>query len=118
MTGRVNAPAAGSRVRVEGDLFHGRVPAGAVYVGRATPGLRASLYANPYPVRVHGLPEASRLYLEHLASRPDLLAAAQCELAGKDLACWCPLPAEGGPDLCHAAALLRLVSMEAGRPSG
>jgi hypothetical protein len=96
------------RVRVTGDLFHGRVPEGAVYVGRSAPGLRASPYANPYPVRVHGLAEASRLYLEYLASRPDLLAAAGRELAGKDLACWCPLPAAGEPDLCHAAALLHL----------
>jgi len=36
------------RVRVLGDYFHGRVPAGAVYVGRAAPGLPASRYANPF----------------------------------------------------------------------
>ena len=30
------------------------------------------------------------------------------ELAGKSLACWCPLPAEGQPDLCHAAVLLEV----------
>lgn len=101
------------RVRVAGYLFHGHVPAVAVYVGRAAPGLPASPYANPYPVRLHGLAEASRLYLEYLASRPDLLAVASRELAGKDLACWCPLPAEGDPDLCHAAMLLRLVSISA-----
>ena len=28
------------------------------------------------------------------------------ELANRDLCCWCPLPAEGEPDLCHAAVLL------------
>lgn len=101
------------RVRVQGDLFHGQIPAGAVYVGRAAPGLKASPYANPHPVRVHGLAEASRLYLEHLAARPDLPERARRELAGRDLACWCPLPAEGAPDLCHAAALLHLVSIAA-----
>jgi len=62
-------------------------------------------------VSAYGPPEASRLYLEHLAWRPDLLAAARRELAGRDLASWCPLPADGDLDLCHAAALLRLVSI-------
>jgi len=28
------------------------------------------------------------------------------ELAGKDLACWCPTPRPGEPDNCHAAVLL------------
>ncbi|WFE40922.1 hypothetical protein [Micromonospora sp. WMMD998] len=36
------------RVRVLGDLHHGRIPAGAVYIGRAAPGLRANPYANPH----------------------------------------------------------------------
>ena len=101
---------AARRVRVEGDLFHGRVPAGAVYVGRAAPGLSASRYANPYKVSAYGLPEAARLYLEYVASRPDLLEAARRELAGRDLACWCKLPEPGEPDLCHAALLIAVVS--------
>ncbi|MGW4426091.1 hypothetical protein, partial [Streptosporangium sp. NPDC004631] len=68
------------RVRVVGDLFHGRVPAGAVYVGRAAPGLKASPYANPHcvggtgcrrcPGRVHDLNEASWLYGLHLDHNP------------------------------------------------
>jgi hypothetical protein len=98
------------RVRVAGDLFHGRVPPGAVYVGRGAPGLPASPYANPYTVSAYGAPEASRLYLQHVASRPDVAASIVRDLAGKDLACWCPLPAEGGPDLCRAAALLVLAN--------
>jgi hypothetical protein len=49
---------------------------------------------------------AVRLYLENVASRPDVAAGIQRDLAGKDLACWCPLPAAGEPDICHAAALL------------
>ena len=32
------------------------------------------------------------------------------ELAGKNLACWCPLPVPGQPDLCHAAVLLEVAS--------
>jgi hypothetical protein len=39
-------------------------------------------------------------YREHLRSHPELVADARVELAGKRLACWCPL------DLpCHADVL-------------
>ena len=31
-------------------------------------------------------------------------------LAGHDLACWCPLPEPGQPDICHAAVLLELAN--------
>ncbi|WP_407563357.1 DUF4326 domain-containing protein [Streptomyces sp. 184] len=33
-------------------------------------------------------------------------------LSRRDLACWCPLPADGEPDHCHAAVLLRLAAGE------
>lgn len=36
------------RVRVGGDLFHPRIPDGAVYVGRAGPNLRRSPFHNPF----------------------------------------------------------------------
>jgi hypothetical protein len=32
------------------------------------------------------------------------------ELRGLDLACLCPLPAEGEPDICHAAVLLKIAN--------
>lgn len=35
------------------------------------------------------------------------------ELRGKNLACYCPLPAEGEPDYCHAAVLLDLANRPA-----
>jgi hypothetical protein len=35
---------------------------------------------------------------------------AWMELRGRNLACWCPLPKEGEPDLCHAAVLLEIVN--------
>jgi predicted RNase H-like HicB family nuclease len=38
------------RLKVQGDLFHGVIPEGSVYVGRAAPGLPASPYANPFKV--------------------------------------------------------------------
>ena len=31
-------------------------------------------------------------------------------LAGHDLACWCPLPETGQPDMCHAAVLLEIAN--------
>ena len=31
-------------------------------------------------------------------------------LRGKNLACWCPLPQPGEPDICHAAVLLELAN--------
>lgn len=108
------------RVRVQGDLFHGRVPPGAVYVGRAAPGLKASPYANPHSIggtngcrmcsgRIHDLDEALWLYGLHLDHTPDLVQQARTDLAGRDLACWCAVPAPDEPDLCHAAVLLALL---------
>jgi hypothetical protein len=98
------------RVRVEGDLFHGRIPAAAVYVGRAAPGLPASPYANPFKATTYGAAGPAEMFREYIAARPWLLEAAQLELAGCDLACWCPLPAPGQPDTCHAAVLIELVN--------
>ncbi|GAA5085731.1 hypothetical protein HNP84_010207 [Thermocatellispora tengchongensis] len=98
------------RVRVEGDRYHGHVPEGAIYVGRAAPGLKRSPYANPHAVdkacracggKVHDRAEMMELYRLHLRDHPDLVAAARRELAGHDLACWCR------PDQpCHADVLL------------
>lgn len=45
------------RVKVTGGMYRGKVPPGAVYVGRAMPGLKQSPFANPWCVRqaVHSL---------------------------------------------------------------
>lgn len=40
------------------------------------------------------------------------LTARLPELKGRDLACWCPLPAVGQPDHCHASVLLELANRE------
>lgn len=106
------------RVRVAGDLFHGRVPAGAVYVGRAAPGLPASPYANPHRVghcrrcgAWHNEAGAVDAYAHHFTQRPDLMAAACADLAGRDLACWCH------PDVpCHADVLLPVANQEPTMP--
>jgi len=126
------------RVRVQGDLFHGRVPEGATYVGRAAPGLTASPYANPFKVKepierdsdlwhfaarllpgtMYGFSSISLLRAEDVVAayswwileQPDLMLRMVDDLGGRDLACWCKLPKPGEPDVCHAADLLSLVA--------
>ncbi|WP_217709104.1 DUF4326 domain-containing protein [Nonomuraea rhodomycinica] len=105
------------RVRVEGDLYHGRVPAGAAYIGRACPGLKGSPFRNPFAVKTHGRAEALRLFRGHLAEHPELVERARRELAGLDLACWCR-PGEE----CHGdvwlAVLAELAPYSAAAGSG
>jgi Domain of unknown function (DUF4326) len=35
-------------------------------------------------------------------------------LGGRDLACWCPLPEPGQPDICHGAVLLEIANSKPG----
>ena len=92
-----------TRVKVTGDYFHGRIPDGAVYVSRRAPHLKGSPYASPFPVKTYGLAESLRLYRLHAESFD--LATLRRDLAGRDLACWCP------PDQpCHADVLLELAN--------
>jgi len=121
-------PAVARRVRVGGDFFHGRVPDGAVYIGRAAPGLPGSLWRNPfrvgYTIGCDTPGDASAMYRDWLAygtpmpyPRPgetaeldhrDEVLARLPELVGRDLACWCRLP-EPDDDPCHGAVLLEAV---------
>jgi hypothetical protein len=87
------------RVKIGGDLYHQTVPEGAVKVTRPGP------WGNPYKVKEHGLTEALRLFKEYLDANPELVARARDALAGKDLACWCPLDKP-----CHADIWLALVN--------
>jgi Domain of unknown function (DUF4326) len=80
------------------------MPAGAVYVGRPT------RYGNPFPATdtsSAGRAEAVRRYRSWLVGQPTLIRQARRELAGRNLACWCPL---SGP--CHADILLQLARGE------
>lgn len=104
------------RVRLGGDLFHPRPPAGAVNVTRQARKPHRK-YANPHRVgkpcgacggAVHDQAEAVALYRRHLAEHPDLVDAARRELAGRDLACWCPLDRP-----CHAGVLLEVANQAA-----
>jgi hypothetical protein len=98
-----------------------RMPEGAVYVGRPT------VYGNPWGIedaRAWGVPverrwewvvgkyaeDAKRGVFDYIQSeRFVTLAEMRSELAGKDLACWCP------PDRpCHADVLLGLGNARGG----
>jgi len=78
-----------------------RMPDGAVYVGRPTK------WGNHHTVINGNHRNAVALYRHWLfhPDQADVRDAARRELAGKDLACWCP------PDTpCHADVLLEVAN--------
>ncbi|MEU7771248.1 DUF4326 domain-containing protein [Micromonospora taraxaci] len=82
-----------------------RMPTGAVYVGRPTK------YGNPYVPSQRNAEcrgAAVQAYRRHVAEHYDLAERARAELAGRDLACWCPLDQP-----CHADVLLELANAPA-----
>ncbi len=101
-----------------------RMPANTVVVARP------SLLGNPWPawrfdhaqaVAMHEIwlrePNAEALgYGGDLAGLLNALRDAVLQelprLRGKNLACWCALPAPGQRDCCHAATLLRLANAD------
>ena len=97
-----------------------RMPANTVKVDRTT------MFGNPFSAEQHGRSGAVRMYelwldwnlpqgayqdahLAMLMTQRRLVLEALPTHKGKNLACWCPLPAPGEADMCHAAVLLRLV---------
>lgn len=117
-----------SPVRIQRKRTKGwRMPDGAVYVGRPSKWgnpYRWNEYATTAPVGDEGerepVPEARRRsyavtdfraamdpeYGFGIGQYPDL-DAIRAELAGRDLACWCPLDQP-----CHADVLLELANQE------
>lgn len=84
-----------------------RMPSGAVRVARP------SRWGNPFTIAHFGREEAVRRYRE-LFDAPGLIDEARADLAGRDLACWCPIvDAAGNRVPCHADVLLELVNDEA-----
>lgn len=77
----------------------GKDPRSGVHAGPAAP------WGNPFKVEAHG-PDAMRLYLDHLAAHPRIVAQARRELPGLVLGCWC------APRLCHGEVLARLADGE------
>ena len=79
-----------------------RLPANAVVVARPT------RWGNPFAIGDPGVPDratAVRRHRELLARDALLRARARASLAGRDLACWCPLD-----EPCHADALLAVAN--------
>ncbi|MEU6023481.1 DUF4326 domain-containing protein [Micromonospora sp. NPDC047134] len=74
-----------------------RMPTGAVYVGRP------SRFGNPFTVGVDAVDRADAVakFAAWLVADPVLLARVRRDLAGRSLACWCPLTQP-----CHADVLI------------
>jgi hypothetical protein len=93
------------------------MPANTVKVDRTT------LFGNPFSVKEYGHDRAVALHRawltgtsigkglpKELLQRRRAVLEALPALRGKNLACWCPLPGHGEPDICHAALLLELAN--------
>ena len=63
-----------------------------------------------FTAKVKDRRHAWQLYASIAKGMPHLVAAAQAELVGKNLACWCPLPTGYDHDECHAAVLLEIAN--------
>jgi hypothetical protein len=105
-----------------------RKPANAFCCGRP------SVFGNPFKVETFGHPQAVALHRRWLDGEvlpPDALAKVGLtpsalstkraavlrrlpELRGRDLGCYCPQPAPGEPDVCHAVCLLELANAHRG----
>jgi hypothetical protein len=88
-----------------------RKPENTVVVARPT------IWGNPIPNATLGRPEAVRRFREMIANPAETTAwlypsihEIRTKLRGKNLACWCPHPAPGEPDICHAAILLEIAN--------
>ena len=78
------------------------VPKDAIYVGRP------SKWGNPFEIGADGT--RWEVILQHrkwVLSQPELIAAIQKELKGKDLVCFCC------PKPCHGNTLLEIANREA-----
>ena len=98
-----------------------RMPANTVKVDRTT------RFGNPFSIEGYGRERAVALHrawitgevgnppipnklLRDLEARRTEVVSGLPSLRGKNLACWCPLPEPGEPDICHAALLLELAN--------
>jgi hypothetical protein len=119
-----------SPVRIQRRRTKGwRAPEHAVYVGRPTRfgnpyrlirqdngwavqfgdhGGSVGIFHNDFEARRYAT-EAFRVWI-NLPEQADTLRLFRALLHGRDLTCWCPLPADGQPDHCHAAVLLEIAN--------
>lgn len=100
----MRAPKRVQRTRKRG----GGIPAGAVYVGRP------SKWGNPFTGAGPIDHDLMKQYFQAWIVRPENAAfreEVRSELAGKDLACWCPLD-----KACHADVLLVVANHQVSNP--
>ena len=65
---------------------------------------------NPLGIKVVDLRHAFVLYRSLASDNPKLVAAAQAELRGRNLACWCPVEVYVMDGHCHADVLLEIAN--------
>jgi len=85
--------------------YHGCLPAGVYEFGNR----------RGYEIRrVRDRADAVDLFRSYVRADPSGWPPGDIRLAlwALDLACWCPLPAEGEPDICHAAVLLEIANAD------
>lgn len=98
-----------------------RLPESAVIVTRPTrwgnPWREGTTHASVLPGGIHDRSgrvltraDAVASYRNTIEADPEQIADIRHHLAGRDLACWCPLPAPGQPDICHGAVLLQIAN--------
>lgn len=68
------------------------------------------IVSGPCETKAEAVAEAVRLYGIHIRVQGGRNTTAVHPLRGKDLACWCPLPKPGEPDVCHAALLIEIAN--------
>jgi hypothetical protein len=87
--------------------------------------VRPSIFGNPWKIKLPSMPleKVVALHRAWITGRmSDEEAGARLaalrrevlerlpELRGHNLACWCPLPAPGKPDVCHGLVLMELAN--------
>jgi hypothetical protein len=88
------------------DYFHGDGRVTVCHVRYMTRMELAECYRR---LLVRDLPPSMRAALGNWRL-PVTVEDVRRDLAGRDLACWCPLPAEGQPDACHRSVLLAVAN--------
>lgn len=89
-----------------------RMPENTVYVGRGTPWGNPFVVGKPggaYSAMVTDRRHAYLLFKSIATDNEKLIAAAQEQLRGKNLACWCPRD-DPYEDCCHGAVLLEIAN--------
>ncbi len=76
-----------------------------VYIGRASRGVKGSVWGNPFVIGKDGdRATVIRKYREYIMARPDLIQRARDELKGRVLSCWC------SPEACHGDVLVEIAN--------